>query len=363
MKHVLQKSALLCAFWLMAIVIANFVKVEAFTVPTSLNNDYLQRVRLHTLHLWSWEEVELNAVKKWNIWYMGFGTWLVVWNNSAVNGNSQYVVIGWWKNNTISNYSSFAGIAGWTENKTRNDMAVIGWGQANQATWTNAVIVGGSANKVRAWGVVVWWRQNVAYEWWMVLGWNGNKAKKNSLAFWANVESEEWAFWWNATWWSVIAGASSARIDTANWTLIGTYKAIAGVNLVVSGAVKFEWKPLMTDPVKWEIRAVNECIYANDGHGWHVITRWVSADHCGDWWVLLDSCEFGNTLVWDGDVVEAFPQSYVPITKNWTTISSCSKKKIICYNSHMYEVISESNLSANLDKPADDYYAYCYKLN
>ena len=238
MKHILRKSALLWLCWLVAFVMAAFVKAENIPLTIDLDsiNDYLQKVRFHTLMLWSWEEVELKLStdeKKLNIW-----KWLVVGKASSVSNSSSYVIIGWWENNSINGNASYGGIAWGRDNKVQNESTVIGGWASNSATWKNAVIVGWDSNGAKSLGVVVWGKMNVSDEWWVVLWWSNNTAKKNSLALWQNAQWNDGSFGWNAN-----ASANSARIDASAWVLIGTYQKKAGVNVVVDGAVQVKWKP------------------------------------------------------------------------------------------------------------------------
>ena len=368
MKNILKKSALLCAFWLMVVIVVNFVKAEPITIPTNLRDDLLQRVRLHTLHLWDDEQVNLEVVSDYyeEKFYMDFGKWLVVWKDSNVSSaSSQSVVIGWWEGNRINLNSDSAGIGGWRNNNVFGNSAVIGWGYSNTASWTNSVVLGWDSNVANAGGVVVGWKMNTAYQWGVILWWNKNKAAKNSLALWSEAESQEWAFWWNGT-----ADENSAYINATNWTLVGTYDKISGVNLVVGGAVKIKWKsPLISDAVKWEIRSINGCLYAYDGnstHGWHVITRWDSTNRCGSEGSLSKSCVFGNTFVWEWDIIDAYPYSYVPTKLNRTTwkpdVTTCTKKQIICHSDGILYEVKNGN-EPDLTKIATDYYPYCYNVN
>ena len=372
MKSILKKSALWCVFWLMAIIVVNFVKAEVFTIPTNLSDDYLQKVRLHTLLLWRDDSVinnvKLEISKYWEKLYMNFGRGLVVGKSSIISdtAHSEYVVIWWWEGNTIDGDSESAGIAGWKNNTAVGDSAVVGWWWSNKAWWANAVVAGWNSNNANVGGVVAWWQINTAYQWGVILWWTNNKAAKNSLALWSYAESQEGAFWWNAT-----ASENSAYINATNWTLVGTYQKIDGVNLVVDGAVQFEWKyPLITDAVKWEIRAVNGCLYAYDGNGthwWHVITRWVESDNCGAavaW--LSKSCPFWDTFIWEWDIEIAYKYSYVPTKTDgstWSPVTSCSAglAYIICYDGNLYEV--QNGNEPDLTKNANGYYPYCYKMN
>jgi hypothetical protein len=106
-----------------------------------------------------------------------------------------------------------------------------------------------------------------------------------------------WSFAWNGE-----ADNYSARIDAANWILIGTYDAIDWVSLVVNWAIKIgggTW----TNGVAWEIRMVSGCFYAYDWSYWHVInqsTTWCNA------LPVAKTCRFGNVQLQAWDRVTAY---------------------------------------------------------
>lgn len=369
MKNILKKSALWWLLWLAVIVTINFVKAEeiVLTINPALINDYLQKVRLHTLFLWSWEEARLDVDNgKLKIW-----SGLVVWNGANVSSdNSTYVVIGWGTNNSINGDSNFAGIGWGSNNKVWYDSTVIGWWTTNVATWENATIVGWKSNKAQAWGVVVGWNSNQAFQWWVVIGWSNNKAYKNSLALWTNSQWNEGGFIWDVANTAYTVNGESARIhgasSTNNSVLIGTYTKRAQVNLVVGGGVKVEWRePLTNTPDRWEIRSINGCIYANDGQGWHVITRSDPDNGCSDVSWMSKPCEFGNTKVWDWDIITGYQYSYVPTkTSAWTKVTACTAQKLVCSDGHLYvKKAGNTNYQPDLTKNADKYYPYCYKMN
>lgn len=355
MKNMLKNSALLWLLLLAAIATVAFVKAEEppLTINPALLDDYLQKVRLHTLLLWSEEQARLDVNNKGQlqIW-----SGMVVWNsgNTVTSDESSLVVIGWGDSNTINGKSISAGIGWGRNNSVWYSKAVIAGWDSNSATWKNAIIVGWDSNKASTWGVVVWGKANWAYDEWAVVVWgNGNKAWKNSLALWQNSETQEGSFWWNGN-----ADANSAYVYASGWTLIGTYTGINGVNLVVAGAVKIEWKPSLTSsPVKWEIRSVNGCIYANDGQGRHVITRTNPSSSCNDAEWLSKSCNWGNTVVWGGDIITGYQYSYAPNA----SASSCVAKSLVCYDWTFY-VKTWAN-TPDFSKPAGGYYPYCYKIN
>lgn len=347
MKHILKKSALLWLCWLVTFTIATFVKADTLLTitPDDLFKDYLQKVRFHTLLLWSWEEAPLQVStdnNKLNIW-----NWMVVWKNSNVSNNSSsYVIIGWWEGNSINGDASYGGIGWWRNNKTRYESTVIGGWVSNSATWKNAVILGWDFNKASAWGVVVWWKMNTSDEWWVVLWWNSNTASKNGLALWQNAVWSDWWFGWNG-----YASNNSAYINAKNWALIGTYSKKEGVNVVVNGAVQVKWRTdLWDNATKWEIRWVDGCFYVYDGSRWHFINKWDPSKRCKKD-SLANSCGFGNTVVQEWDKLGAYSHSYAP-TNGYTR---CVEVQIECrHDGHLYTTTG--------GVLADGYYTYCYDM-
>jgi hypothetical protein len=217
-------------------------------------------------------------------------------------------------------------VAGW------KNAVVVGWNN-NQANWENSVVVGWSNNHAE-------WKNAVA------IGWNSNIAHPKSLALWDNSESYEGSFAWNAK-----PTAGYGLINATSWILVGTTTPIDLVNLVVNGPVKIAWTNDNTNKYKWEIRYVWGCFYAFDGKHWYVINRWeenVKNVDCHATFPIADVakyCEFGNTVVWNGDTVVAYSQPYgtgnncvnkyqATITCNNWVFSSSTHVYPYCYTIH-----------------------------
>lgn len=339
MKHTFSKFWLLWLCLLLSIFVVKSV-VNAADADVTIDRFYPAKVWyrsvLHTLSLWEfgWTITTLSATS----WKLKFNNWIVVWQDPSV-GNSNYAVIGWWKNNKIENNVDYAGIGGGEGNKAQGKYAVIWWGSSNTAGWENAVVAGWNNNTAAGWSVVVWWQSNKALGGGIVLWWKNNTWNPNSLALGQNSTSNEGSFAWRWNAWD-----DAGYINAPAWTLIGTTTPIAWVNLVVNGPVKVEWNEDAW--VYWEIRYVGGCFYWFDGSKWHVMNRWNDKnnnDECGAFSTTTAKyCEFGNTILWDGDTATGYSRPYA------TNCNSYRNTKVTC--------------NAWILSPAWYTYPYCYTI-
>ena len=334
-------------FWLLwlclllsifAIKYVNAAEDEEITIAVDidLSGTVLNVSQLHTLHLWNGST---NGTLKVVGNKLKFSNWLVVWQNSTV-GSSEHVVIGWWAGNSIGNGWNYAWIGWWQYNQANANYSVIGGWQYNQANANYSVIGGWYYN--RAYNdnsVIGWWQSNQAY-YWVVLGGVSNTAYKNSLAMGKTATSNEGSFAWNA-----YASKNLWRITASNGILIGTTSSIDWVNLVVDGAVKIAGDT--SAGVKWDVRYVWGCFYVYDGDKWHVINRWNDNGNNSECTAFPQSnlskyCEFGNTVLWEGDQAIAFKVPHSTNCNNYKTTVTCRDWA--------------------LDKPQYKY-SYCYSIN
>ena len=346
MKHTLRN------FWLLlCLLLSIFVLRSVYAIGDPAHPDVIidlswtvqHTSRLHTLSLWN---VGMTGGLQVIDGKLRFTNWLIVWDDDHIVsvGSNGHAVIGGWKRNTVG--TDFAAIWWWLTNKALAAYSVVAWWQSNTGQWQNSVVVGWNAN-VAGWqnSVVVWWQGNVA-EWQnsVVIGGYENTANRNSLALWKNAEWREGSFAWNA-----LAPQKWGYISATSWILVGTTTPIDLVNLVVGGAIRIAWDA-SDIKTKWEIRYVGWCFYAYDGDKWHILNRWEEkwwTGSCNAWFPgeeIARYCEFGNTIVWNGDQVTAYDKPYA-------TGDNCgSHAAIITCNNWTFS--------------SPDYiYPYCYSIN
>lgn len=355
MRHTLRKFWLLWLCLFLSIFVLEFVNAADDPnnpdVEINLAGTILHNSRLHTLKLGS------NEVKTWTLKVttiagtdkVTFTNGLIIWDSHDVGSLNEedHAIIGWGSNNRVG--SDYAAIGWWQANDSQAKYTVIGGGQINVAKEQNSVVVGwynNTAEKQNS--VVVGWQKNTT-KWQnsVVVGWNNNTAYQNSLALGVGALWNQGSFAWNGP-----ANEKDGYINADNWILVNTTTPIAWVNLVVKGAVKIAWNKF--DPrSKWEIRYFGGCFYAYDGGTWHVLNRWkegqagngCSAAPDG---VVAQYCEFGNTILWDGDSVLAWSQTYAT---GWTENScpSSYSATVTCNNGTLY--------------PSGYTYPYCYPIH
>ena len=342
MKYISKKSAL----WLLLLFVAVIVGcVNAILITVNNGDDYsLHKVRLHTLNVWSGEEYARFEVDDGGhrLW---FSSWLVIWSNVHdpydhfdnisgvfVGGGSGHELWSRW----------FQWIWWWYHNATNvaidGDIGVIWWWAENQLLkwvilwWYNNKIPNTSARN----SVILWWNSSECKAAnCVIIWWSKNSAGESSLAFWSGAETENNSFSWNA----VNNKERSARIDASGWVLIGTYTGIDGINLVVNGAVKLDSRSFTWVGVKGEIAVVSWCVYAYNGSDWYSVSKW---DGCSSG-LPVWSCQFGNVILLNGDIIEngGYSEPYD---------EDCDSKK--------WDVKCENG---NLDWSY--IYPYCYKLS
>ena len=243
--------------------------------------------------------------------------WLIIWNNNTVFSSS-LVVIGWGDTNKVNDVHN--AWIGWGNNNQINsaDNWAIGWGMNNFVAWSAWVVAWGNNNKASNWGVVVGWYNNYYNNEWVVLWWSDNWAWVNSVVLWhKNTILNSNSFLWKDNN-DIMPVQSNVASITTDWVLIWTYEKKPQVALVVNWAVKL-WNE--NEPTeKWEINNKEWCIRAWDGTHSHVLGK-SSESWCG----AREWCQFGQTLLQDGDSMVAYSSPYA---------SDCSSKEIevICNN-------------------------------
>lgn len=350
MRNSFMKVGLLWLCLFLSFVVIKSVNAEpAEPMYIDLSNTVLHNSRLHTLRLWSGVVGTLQVRDS----KVRFSNGLVVWDseNSHNIWANTHVVIGWWKNNTVT--VEYAGVWWWQSNAAKGSYAVVWWWSWNEAQWQHSAVVGWQANVAEEVNsVVVGWQWNRADGLnSVVVGWSNNVAKQNSLVLGKNWVGNAGSFAWNGS-----SEENHGYIDARKWILVGTTTPLNWVNLVVGGAVQIAWNNNNDKKATWEIRYIKWshgwCFYAYDGDKWHVLNRWLEKERntqCADIFAsdaVADYCEFGNTVVWNNDVVTGYVLSY--------STGSCTEYGLVCQGGHLW---------TSAGALADKYYPYCYHIS
>jgi len=341
MKRTSKKSSLLLC-WLGAVALltvftgsVNAIKIGNDTVK--IPDNIQQHIsRLYSLYVSESAGLEVKNDR------LNITQWFIIGNGSS---NSSDTTILWGTNNEIWSSSSNSWIAWWQENIINSaKSSVIWWWIRNTISADMWVIAWGEGNTITKWSVstdsapsvIVWWYNNKANDWWIILGGAENIANwANSLALWEKAEAGQWSFAWN---WK--AKPYSAHIWASNWVLIGTMETKKGINLVVNWTMSIWWDT--TSPaVAWEMRSINGCFYAYDGQNWHIVGQY--RNECDGVLDVSDNCKFGNVLLQMWDKVEAYPQR---------ASTNCIPQTVVCGENWTLKGEGSDNT---------DRYPYCYK--
>lgn len=317
MKHTSKLAYLLwlpVLVWVSILSVINVVNGEvSIRVPAPGD---LHRPHLFSLSLWK-TETGANVKVNVNNRLLNVSNWIIMWKNNRAGNNARFASIWWWKENSLASAEK-SGIWWWKGNSIDSPVSVIWWWAEN------------SVKSSSKYSTVAWWRSNVVDSEWSIVGWENNVVIGRSLVIWwreNHVEGEgsmvlwsnsKWGIW-SFSWNSSISRNYSAIIMASGGTLIWTYEAVSGVNLVVDWAVK-----IWNNPIEWiagEIRLQSWCFYGYDGNDWYVINRWL-------WNECFDNeitCKFGSVVLQPHETVMAYSDPYaetcileeVECNENW----------------------------------------------
>ena len=320
--------------------IINVTIGEKTIIDTKPDISKLHTISLRSLFLGSGDFDTGFSWMRVNTWWFSLDilNWLIVWSGNSVSQWSKMVVIGWGEWNKIED--SNAWIAWWKNNRVESSNWAIGGWLGNRWDW---VIAGGRENIAGGSAIDLWWRRNWRSVWidygnGIILWGSGNDAWYWAVVLWQIARWKWMSFAWNAKAW-----INSARINASGWMLIGTNTPVSWVYLVVDWSVKL-WSGKFDSTTWWVWVNENGCIKASDGDSVYTLGRSSSSEsRCG----LFSGCQFGTTILHNGDKVTAYTVSYAKKCEDIAQTVTCKEWKF--YNSGNEEMTVV--------------YPYCYDLS